>query len=80
MILGISYLDSALEWRPGSFGLPVQARKHALLLADKAGEGAEYFRNRAQDGTEYVRQRTDEVRRSAAELYEKGRHPGCAAS
>jgi len=43
-------------------------------LADKAGEGAEFLKNRAQDGTEYVRQRTGDVKQSASELYDKGRH------
>ena len=43
------------------------------LLADKAGEGADYLRNRAQDGSEYVKQRSDDLKQSAADLYEKGR-------
>ncbi len=43
------------------------------LIADKAGEGADFLKNRAQEGTEYVRQRTDDLKQSAADLYEKGR-------
>jgi gas vesicle protein len=43
------------------------------LLADKAGEGADYLRNRAQDGSEYVKQRSDDLKQSAADLYEKSR-------
>jgi gas vesicle protein len=43
------------------------------LLADKAGEGADYLRSRAQDGSEFVKQRTGDVKQSAADLYEKGR-------
>jgi gas vesicle protein len=43
------------------------------ILSDKAGEGAEYLKNRAQDGTEYVKQRSDEIKQSAADLYDKGR-------
>jgi TRAP-type C4-dicarboxylate transport system substrate-binding protein len=43
------------------------------LIADKAGEGADYLRERAQEGTEYVRQRAEDVKQSASELYEKGR-------
>ena len=43
------------------------------LLADKAGEGADYLRSRAQDGTEFVKQRTGDVKQSAADLYDKGR-------
>ena len=54
------------------------------LIADKAGEGADYLKtragesadyvkNRAGEGTEYIRQRTDDLKQSAADLYEKGR-------
>lgn len=43
------------------------------LIADKAGEGADFLKNRAQEGTEYVRQRTDDLKQSASDLYEKGR-------
>jgi gas vesicle protein len=43
------------------------------ILADKAGEGADYLRNRAQDGSEYVKQRRDDIKQSASDLYEKGR-------
>jgi gas vesicle protein len=43
------------------------------IIADKAGEGADYLKNRAQEGTEYVRQRSDDLKQSASDLYEKGR-------
>jgi gas vesicle protein len=43
------------------------------LLADKAGEGADYLRNRAQDGSDYVKQRSDDLKQSATDLYEKSR-------
>jgi len=43
------------------------------IIADKAGEGADYLKARAQEGTEYVRQRTDDLKQSAADLYDKGR-------
>jgi gas vesicle protein len=43
------------------------------ILADKAGEGAEYLRNRAQDSSEYVKQRSDDLKQSATDLFEKGR-------
>ncbi len=43
------------------------------IIADKAGEGADYLKARAQEGSEYVRQRTEDVRQSATDLYEKGR-------
>ncbi len=58
----------------GILWAPRSGEETRALLADKAGEGAEFLKNRAQDGTEYVRQRTDEARQSANELYEKGRH------
>ncbi len=43
------------------------------ILADKAGEGADYLKGRAQEGSEYVRQRSDDLKNSAADLYEKSR-------
>jgi len=64
--LGIG-VAAGILWAPRS------GEETRALLADKAGDGAEYLRNRAQDGTEYVRQRTDEVKQSANELYDKGR-------
>ena len=64
--LGIG-VAAGILWAPRS------GDETRALLADKAGEGAEYLRNRAQDGTEYMKQRTDDVRQSAADLYEKGK-------
>ena len=43
------------------------------MIADKAGEGADYLKNRAQEGTEYVRQRADDLKQTAGDLYERGR-------
>lgn len=43
------------------------------LLADKAGESADYLKNRAQEGSEYVRQRSSDLKQSASDLYEQGR-------
>jgi gas vesicle protein len=43
------------------------------LIADKAGEGADYLKSRAGESSEYVRQRADDLKASASELYEKGR-------
>ena len=65
--LGIG-VAAGILWAPRS------GEETRALLADKAGEGADYLRNRAQDSTEYVRQRTDDVRQSANEFYEKGKH------
>ncbi len=43
------------------------------LLADKAGEGADYMKARTQEGKDYLRQQTETLKGSAADLYEKGR-------
>lgn len=43
------------------------------IIADRAGESADYLKDRAQDGTEYVKNRADEVKQSAVDLYDKGR-------
>jgi gas vesicle protein len=64
--LGIG-VAAGLLWAPRS------GEETRALLADKAGEGADYLKDRAQDSTEYVKQRGGEVRQSAADLYEKGR-------
>ena len=57
----------------GMLWAPRSGEETRQILADRAGEGAEYLRSRAQDGTEYVRQRTDDFKQSATDLYEKGR-------
>jgi gas vesicle protein len=68
----------------GILWAPRTGEETRQLIADKAGEGADYLKNRAQEGTEYVKQRaqegseyvkqrTDDLKQSAADLYEKGR-------
>ena len=57
----------------GILWAPRAGEETRQLLADKAGEGADYLRARAQEGTDYVRQRTEDLKGSAADLYEKGR-------
>jgi gas vesicle protein len=57
----------------GVLWAPRTGEETRQLIADKAGEGADYIKNRAQEGTEYVRQQTDTIKQSAADLYEKGR-------
>ena len=57
----------------GILWAPRAGEETRQLIADKAGEGADYLKNRAQEGSEYVRQRSDELKQSASELYEKGR-------
>ena len=68
----------------GILWAPRTGEETRQLIADKAGEGADYIKNRAQEGSdyvktraqegaEYVRQKTDDLKQSAADLYEKSR-------
>ncbi len=57
----------------GILWAPRTGEETRQLLADKAGEGADYIKNRAQEGTEFVRQRTGDLKQSASDLYEQGR-------
>jgi gas vesicle protein len=64
--LGIG-VAAGILWAPRS------GEETRQLLADRAGDGADYIRTRAQDGTEYVKSQTDNIKQSAADLYDKGR-------
>jgi gas vesicle protein len=64
--LGIG-VAAGILWAPRS------GEETRQLLADKAGDSADYLRTRAQDGTEFVKNRTDDLKQSAADIYEKGR-------
>ena len=57
----------------GILWAPKAGEETRQLIADRAGEGADYLKSRAQEGSEYVRNRADDLRQSAADLYEKGR-------
>jgi gas vesicle protein len=68
----------------GILWAPRAGEETRQLIADKAGEGADYLKARAgestdylkaraQEGTEYVKQRTDDLKQSASDLYEQGR-------
>jgi gas vesicle protein len=57
----------------GILWAPRAGEETRQLLADKAGEGADYLRSRAQEGTEFVRQRSEDLKGSASDLYERGR-------
>jgi gas vesicle protein len=57
----------------GILWAPRAGEETRQLIADKAGEGADYLKARAQEGTDYVRQRTEDLKQSAADMYEKGR-------
>jgi gas vesicle protein len=64
--LGIG-VAAGILWAPRS------GEETRQLLADKAGDSADYLRTRAQDGTEYVKNRTEDLKQQAADLYDKGR-------
>lgn len=64
--LGIGVAAGVL-WAPRS------GEETRQLLADRAGDGADYLRNRAQDGTDFVKNKTDDLKQSASDIYEKGR-------
>lgn len=64
--LGIG-VAAGLLWAPRS------GEETRALIADRAGEGADYVRSRAQDGSEFVKQRADDLKSSAADIYDRGR-------
>ncbi len=64
--LGIG-VAAGLLWAPRS------GEETRALLADKAGEGADYIKSRAQDGTDLLKQRTDDLKQSASDLYDKSK-------
>ncbi len=64
--LGIG-VAAGILWAPRS------GEEMRQILADKAGEGADYLKNRAQESTDYVRQRANDLKQSASDLYEQGR-------
>jgi gas vesicle protein len=70
---GYFLLGLGLGVAAGVLWAPRTGQETRQLLADKAGEGADYLKSRAQEGTDYVRQRTGDVKESAADLYEKGK-------
>ena len=68
----------------GILWAPRAGEETRQLIADKAGdsadylkartdEGREYVRQRAEEGKQFVRQRTDDLKGSAADLLEKSR-------
>jgi len=57
----------------GILWAPRAGEETRQLLADKAGEGADYLKNRAQESSEYVRQKSGDLKQSASDLYEQGR-------
>ncbi len=57
----------------GMLWAPRAGEETRQLIADKAGEGADYLKNRAQESTEYVRQRAEDLKQTASDMYDKGR-------
>jgi gas vesicle protein len=64
--LGIG-VAAGILWAPRS------GEETRQLIADRAGDGADYLRTRAQDGTEYVKNQSENLKQSASDLYDKGR-------
>ncbi len=57
----------------GILWAPRTGEETRQMLADKAGEGADFVKSRAQQGSEYMRQRANDLKQSASGLYEQGR-------
>jgi gas vesicle protein len=83
--LGYFLLGLGIGVAAGVLWAPRAGEETRQILADKAGEsadylksrteeGREYVRQRAQEGQEYIRQRTEDIKGSAADLVEKGRN------
>jgi gas vesicle protein len=81
---GYFLLGLGLGVAAGVLWAPRSGDETRQMLADKAGEGADflksragdsadYVRSRADDGREYVSQRTEDLKNSAAGVYEQGR-------
>jgi gas vesicle protein len=70
---GYFLLGLGLGVAAGVLWAPRTGEETRQLLAEKAGEGADYLKNRTGEGKEYIRQRTDDLKESASDLYEKGK-------
>lgn len=55
----------------GILWAPRTGEETRQLIADKAGEGADYVRARTEDGKQYVREQTEALKGSASDLYDK---------
>lgn len=64
--LGIG-VAAGILWAPRS------GEETRQILADKAGEGADYVRARTEEGKQYVLQQSDNLKGQAADIYGKGR-------
>jgi gas vesicle protein len=70
---GYFLLGLGLGVAAGVLWAPRAGEETRQLLADKAGEGADYLKSRTEEGKQYVRQRTDDLKDSAADIFEKGK-------
>jgi gas vesicle protein len=70
---GYFLLGLGLGVAAGVLWAPRSGDETRQLLADKAGEGADYLKSRTEEGKQYVRQRADELKDSASDIYEKGK-------
>lgn len=64
--LGIGVAAGVL-WAPRS------GEETRQFIAGKAGESADYLKQRTEEGKQYVRARTDDLKGSASDILEKGR-------
>jgi len=70
---GYFLLGLGLGVAAGVLWAPRPGEETRQLLADKAGEGADYLKSRTTEGKDYVRQRADDLKDSASDIYEKGK-------
>ena len=70
---GYFLLGLGLGVAAGVLWAPRTGQETRQLLADKAGEGADYLKARSEEGKEYLRQRTGDLKDSASDLLEKGK-------
>jgi gas vesicle protein len=70
---GYFLLGLGLGVAAGMLWAPRPGEETRQLLADKAGEGADYLKARTDEGKEYLRQRTEELKGTASDLLDKGK-------
>jgi gas vesicle protein len=71
--LGYFLLGLGIGVAAGLLWAPRSGEETRALIADRAGEGADYLKSRAQEGTDYVKARTDDLKQSASDILDRGR-------
>jgi len=71
--LGYFLLGLGIGVAAGILWAPRSGEETRALLADKAGDSADFLKARAQDSGDYLKQRSNDVKQSASDLYDKGR-------